>query len=161
MNTRLQVEHAVTEETTGIDLVSTQIRLAAEERLDQVVPQASHYGHAIQARIYAEDPVRLLPSPGALKVFRPPVDEGVRVETGYREGNMVTPHYDPMIAIVVARGTDREQAIDRLRDALAQFAIAGIKSNIPFLLSILASPEFRGGHVHTGLTAALRQAANG
>jgi acetyl-CoA carboxylase biotin carboxylase subunit len=152
VNTRLQVEHAVTEEITGVDIVQSQIRLAAGERLAQVLPgEASRSGHAIQARIHAEDPVRFLPSPGPLNVFRPPSGEGIRVETGYREGNVVTPHYDPMIAKVVARAADRAAAIDRLAAALERFEIVGVKTNIPFVLAVLRSEEFRSGNVHTGL----------
>src|SRR5207253_3413506 len=102
MNTRLQVEHGVTEEVTGVDLVQAQIRSAAGERLAEILPRAIEArGHAIQARVYAEDPKRFLPSPGRLTVFRPPQQTGVRVETGYAEGRDVTPHYDPMIAKVI------------------------------------------------------------
>jgi acetyl-CoA carboxylase, biotin carboxylase subunit len=154
VNTRLQVEHAVTEEISGVDIVQSQIRLAAGDLLAQVLPgEVTRTGHAIQARIYAEDPVRFLPSPGPLNVFRPPAGEGIRVETGYREGNVVTPHYDPMIAKVVARAPDRMAAIDRLAGALDRFEIAGVKTNTPFVLAVLRSDEFRRGHVHTGLAA--------
>lgn len=154
VNTRLQVEHAVTEEITGIDLVRCQIRLAAGEPLAHVLPTVPEPdGHAIQARIYAEDPVRFLPSPGPLKVFRLGVGEGIRIETGYAEGNTVTPFYDPMIAKVIAKGVDREDAIRRLDAALAASHIEGVKTNIPTLRAILAYPAFRAGAVHTGLIA--------
>jgi acetyl-CoA carboxylase biotin carboxylase subunit len=156
VNTRLQVEHAVTEEITGLDLVRCQIRLAAGEPLDRVLPTLPEpSGHAIQARIYAEDPVRFLPSPGPLTVFRLAEGEGIRVETGYAEGNVVTPYYDPMIAKVIAHGPDREAAIRRLDEALAGSRIEGVKTNIPMLRMILASPEFRSGEIHTGLIADL------
>ena len=103
MNTRLQVEHGVTEEVTGVDLVKAQIRSAAGEKLTDILPQKIGIkGHAIQARVYAEDPKNFFPSPGKLNAFRPPVDSGVRVETGFAEGREVTPHYDPMIAKVIA-----------------------------------------------------------
>ena len=154
MNTRLQVEHAVTEEVTGIDLVQAQIRLAAGERLDQVLPaEVAPQGHAIEVRVYAEDPKRFLPSPGPLQVFRPPQGEGIRIETGYAEGNTVTPFYDPMLAKVIARGATRQQAIARMREALDMFAIEGVKTNIAFARQVLDDEAFRGGAIHTGLTA--------
>ncbi len=152
MNTRLQVEHGVTEEVTGVDLVVSQLRSSAGERLEQIVPQAPRlHGHAIQARVYAEDPKRFLPSPGRLAQFAPPVDPAVRVETGYAAEREVTPHYDPLLAKVIVRGATRREAIDRLIDALREFRIAGVKHNIPALVAILGSDEFRAGDVHTGL----------
>jgi len=154
MNTRLQVEHAVTEEVTGLDLVALQVQLAAGRRLADVMPEAlSIKGHAIEARVYAEDPKRFFPSPGPLKVFRPPTGEAIRVETGYAEGATVTPYYDPMVAKVVAHGPTRMAAIGRLQEALANFAIEGVKTNIPFVQQVLADEQFRAGEVHTGLTA--------
>jgi acetyl-CoA carboxylase biotin carboxylase subunit len=108
-------------------------------------------GHAIQARVYAEDPRNFFPSPGKLKVFRPPQDAGVRIETGYAEGRDVTPHYDPMIAKVIVRAETRERAVDGLIEALAAFEIQGIKHNIPAVLAVLRSEPFRAGRVHTGL----------
>ena len=154
MNTRLQVEHAVTEEVTGIDLVQAQIRLAAGEELGRVVPSLPRVrGHAIQARIYAEDPVRFLPSPGPLTEFSIPGGEGIRVESGFAKGCAISPYYDPMIAKVIARGPDRASAIARLRAALAQVEICGVRTNIPFLLQVLDDERFRDGRVHTGLTA--------
>jgi acetyl-CoA carboxylase biotin carboxylase subunit len=154
MNTRLQVEHAVTEEVTGIDLVASQVRLAWGERLDAVLPdEVSLRGHAIEARIYAEDPVRFFPSPGPLRTLRLPSGEGIRVETGYAEGSLVTPFYDPMIAKLIARGASRAEAIARLVDALDDTVIEGVKTNIPFIRQVLQSPEFVAGEVHTGLGA--------
>ena len=153
MNTRLQVEHAVTEAITGVDLVATQIALAAGAPLDRALPaDVKSAGHAIEARIYAEDPKRFLPSPGPLTVFRPPAGDGIRIETGYVEGGRVTPFYDPMVAKVIASGPDRAEAIRRLRAALAEFAIEGIKCNIPFLLDTLDHDDFLDGRVDTGLT---------
>jgi acetyl-CoA carboxylase biotin carboxylase subunit len=153
MNTRLQVEHAVTEEVTGIDLVKAQIRLAAGEELAKVVAQPPRLqGHAIQARIYAEDPVRFLPSPGTLTEFNIPGGEGIRVESGFAKGCAISPYYDPMIAKVIARGPDRASAIVRLRAALAQVEISGVRTNIPFQLRVLDDERFRAGEVHTGLT---------
>ena len=152
MNTRLQVEHGVTEEVTGVDLVKAQVRSAAGETLAAILPRAvAVRGHAIQARVYAEDPKNFFPSPGTLKVFRPPQDKAVRIETGLAEGRAVTPHYDPMIAKVIVHADSREQAIDRLVDALEAFEIQGIKHNIPAVLAVLRSEAFRAGRVHTGL----------
>ncbi|WP_420994037.1 acetyl-CoA carboxylase biotin carboxylase subunit [Cupriavidus sp. 30B13] len=156
MNTRLQVEHAVTEQITGIDIVAAQLRLARGERIDAVLPQAAGgivpaRGHAIEARVYAEDPVRFFPSPGPLDVFRPPRMEGVRVETGYAEGGRVTPYYDPMLAKVIATGADRGEAIATLRAALEAFAVAGVKTNIPFILRVLAHADFAAGRIDTAL----------
>jgi acetyl-CoA carboxylase biotin carboxylase subunit len=152
MNTRLQVEHGVTEEVTGVDLVRAQIRSAAGERLAAILPTRIEVkGHAIQARVYAEDPKNFFPSPGKLKVFRPPQDATVRVETGYAEGRDVTPHYDPMIAKVIVHAGTRDQAIEQLIAALEAFEIQGIKHNIPAVLAVLRSEPFRAGRVHTGL----------
>lgn len=152
MNTRLQVEHGVTEEVTGVDLVTSQIRLAAGEPLDAVVPTAPAVsGHAVQARVYAEDPKRFLPSPGKLTAFTPP--KGIRVETGYGEGCPISTFYDPLVAKVIAHGPTRADAIARLSGALDQFVIEGVKTNIPALQSILKSQAFHDGQVHTGLVA--------
>jgi acetyl-CoA carboxylase biotin carboxylase subunit len=154
MNTRLQVEHGVTEEVTGVDLVKAQIRSAAGENLPTILPAKIEVsGHAIQARVYAEDPKNFFPSPGKLKVFRPPQGADVRVETGYAEGRDVTPHYDPMIAKVIVHAQTREKAIDRLALALEAFEIQGPKNNIPAVLAVLRSEPFRAGRVHTGLIA--------
>ncbi|MCA7085047.1 ATP-grasp domain-containing protein [Cupriavidus sp. DB3] len=152
LNTRLQVEHAVTEQVTGIDIVAAQLRLARGEPIEAVLPAPLRLrGHAIEARVYAEDPVRFLPSPGPLTVYRPPVGEGVRVETGYAEGGRVTSYYDPMLAKVIATGADRAQAISRLRAALDAFAIEGVKTNIPFIQRVLADDDFIAGRIDTGL----------
>jgi acetyl-CoA carboxylase biotin carboxylase subunit len=160
MNTRLQVEHAVAEAITGIDLVQAQIRLAAGERLDTVLPAAIEtFGHAIEVRVFAEDPRRFFPSPGHLIVFRPPSAHGVRVETGYAEGDRITPFYDPMLAKVIVHAATRERAIDQMLDALAAFEVAGVKTNIPFAANVLQSEPFRAGKVHTQLGAALVPAA--
>jgi acetyl-CoA carboxylase biotin carboxylase subunit len=152
MNTRLQVEHGVTEEVTGVDLVQAQIRSAAGDPLSDILPaRIEMKGHAIQARVYAEDPRNFFPSPGKLKVFRPPQDARVRIETGYAEGRDVTIHYDPMLAKVIVRAETRERAVDGLIEALAAFEIQGIKHNIPAVLAVLRSEPFRAGRVHTGL----------
>jgi acetyl-CoA carboxylase biotin carboxylase subunit len=160
MNTRLQVEHGVTEEVTGVDLVKAQIRSAAGEKLDAILPaEVELRGHAIQARVYAEDPKNFFPSPGKLTVFRPPHDAGVRVETGYAEGRDVTPHYDPMIAKVIAHAETRDAAIDTLVGALEAFEIQGLKNNIPAVVAVLKSEPFRAGDVHTGLIPEVMAAA--
>jgi acetyl-CoA carboxylase biotin carboxylase subunit len=152
MNTRLQVEHGVTEEITGIDLVRAQIRSAAGDRLADILPaKIEVQGHAIQARVYAEDPKNFYPSPGKLTVFRPPQDPAIRIETGYAEGRDVTPYYDPMIAKVIVHADSREAAIERLIEALEAFEIKGPKCNIPAVLTVLRSEQFRAGQVHTGL----------
>ena len=154
MNTRLQVEHGVTEEVTGVDLVQAQIHSAAGDKLSAILPgKIEVSGHALQARVYAEDPKNFFPSPGNLKVFRPPRNTAVRVETGYAEGRDVTPHYDPMIAKVIVHEATREQAIDKLIEALEAFEIQGPKNNIPAVLAVLRSEAFRAGRVHTGLVA--------
>jgi acetyl-CoA carboxylase biotin carboxylase subunit len=152
MNTRLQVEHGVTEEITGVDLVKAQIRSAAGEKLTDILPHKIEIkGHAIQARVYAEDPKNFFPSPGRLNVFRPPTDGSVRIDTGFAEGRDITPHYDPMIAKVIAHALTREAAIDKLIVALEAFEIQGLKHNIPAVITILKSEPFRAGAVHTGL----------
>jgi acetyl-CoA carboxylase biotin carboxylase subunit len=160
INTRLQVEHAVTEAVTGVDLVGAQLRLAAGDRMEEVlrkVPPLS--GHALEARVYAEDPVRFLPSPGVLQVFAPPALPGVRIETGYAEGCRVSSHYDPMLAKVIAHAATREQALDLLKTALAQFRVEGVKTNIPFIQRVLDDPEFRAGRVCTGMAGRILDAA--
>jgi acetyl-CoA carboxylase biotin carboxylase subunit len=142
----------VTEEVTGVDLVKAQIRSAAGEKLSDILPPKIEVkGHAIQARVYAEDPKNFFPSPGKLNVFRPPIDKSVRVETGFAEGHDVTPHYDPMIAKVIVHAPTREAAIDKLIVALESFDIRGLKHNIPAVIAILKSEPFRAGQVHTGL----------
>jgi len=159
MNTRLQVEHGVTEEVTGVDIVQAQIRLAAGALLADVVPtQPQVTGHALQMRIYAEDPVRFLPSPGMLDVFALPDEAGIRVETGYAQGCRVTPYYDPLLAKLIVHGSDRADAIACARAALAATRIEGVKTNIAFLDRVLCSPEFiearHDTHLATRLAAA-------
>ncbi len=152
MNTRLQVEHGVTEEVTGVDLVKAMIRAAAGERLAEILPERIEVnGHSIQARVYAEDPKNFFPSPGKLAVFRPPQDPAVRIETGYAEGREVTPFYDPMLAKVIVKGGSRERAIEQLVQALRAFDIQGVKHNIPAVIAILQSDAFMSGNVHTGI----------
>jgi acetyl-CoA carboxylase biotin carboxylase subunit len=152
MNTRLQVEHPITEMTTGLDLVELQLRIAAGEPLPFDQSQVTRRGHAIEFRIYAEDPVTFLPSPGTLSVFRPPAtSEQVRLDSGFEEGDTVTPYYDPLLAKLVVWGADRAEAIQRGREALAGFQIEGIKHNIPLHQRILADERFVSGRYDTGL----------
>ncbi len=147
MNTRIQVEHGVTEEVTGLDLVRAQIELAAGGALPERPPRN---GYAVEVRVYAEDPVRQFPSTGRLSVFRPPRMHDVRVETGYAEGQRVTPFYDPLLAKVIGRGSTRELAIGRARVALKGFAIAGVETNIDLLEAVLSDEAFLAGKVDTG-----------
>jgi acetyl-CoA carboxylase biotin carboxylase subunit len=155
MNTRVQVEHAITEEITGVDIVKAMIRVAAGEPLGFDQDELSIRGHAIEARIYAEDPDRnFAPSPGEIVVYRPPGGVGIRVDGGVYQGARVTVHYDPMVAKLVAWGQDRAEAIDRLRRALAEFVVKGIKTSIPFHQRVLRHPRFLAGHYDTSFIEA-------
>lgn len=147
VNTRLQVEHAISEAVTGVDIVQAQIRLAAGETLASVAgKRPALRGHAIEARVYAEDPVRFLPSPGALKTFDlPGARPGLRVETGYAAGNRVSSHYDPMVAKIIAHADTREGATRALIEALDDTRVEGIKTNIPMILQVLKSERFQAG----------------
>ena len=157
VNTRLQVEHGVTEEITGIDLVATQIRIAAGERLADVLPEPiAANGYAVEARIYAEDSARMLPSTGRLTVYRPPRLTGVRVESGYAEGQWVTPYFDPLLAKVIGTGASREQAIGRALVSVKAFDIHGVATNRDLLLDTLSSEPFVSARWHTGMTPMLR-----
>jgi 3-methylcrotonyl-CoA carboxylase alpha subunit len=151
MNTRLQVEHPVTEMILGEDLVEWQIRVAGGARLPKLQHELQLAGHAVEARVYAEDPLRgFLPSPGRLLRLRPPAeDSGLRVDTGVSEGDTVTPHYDPMIAKVVAHGATRDEALTRLASALSRYEIAGVQTNVAFVKRVAEHPAFRRGDVDT------------
>jgi len=154
MNTRLQVEHGVTEEVYGIDLVAGQIRCAAGETLHAILPETiAGRGHAIEARICAEDPVKFFPSTGCLKTFRFPSGPGLRVETGYGEGRTVTPFYDSLLAKMIVHAPTRAAAIAGLIAALEDTAIEGVKTNIAAILRLLRSPSFQNGPFDTGLVA--------
>jgi 3-methylcrotonyl-CoA carboxylase alpha subunit len=150
MNTRLQVEHPVTEEITGLDLVEWQFRVAAGEKLPLNQAQIRLDGHAIEARIYAEDPENgFLPSTGRIVALQLPND--IRVESGVEAGSEVTPYYDPMIAKLIAHGLTRQAALDRLADALMRHTqILGPRTNVAFLTALCRAREFREGHVDTG-----------
>jgi propionyl-CoA carboxylase alpha chain len=154
MNTRLQVEHPVTELVTGLDLVELMIRVAASEKLPFGQDDVTRTGWAIEARVYAEDPLRnFLPSIGRLSRYQPPEGDGLRIDTGVVEGSEITLHYDPMIAKLCAYGADRDEAIDRLGRALDSFYISGLRHNIGFLAAIAASERFRAGVLSTDFIA--------
>ncbi len=151
MNTRLQVEHPVTEAVTGLDLVEWQIRIAAGEVLPRCQKDLDLHGHAIEARLYAEDPERgFLPQTGTLHRLRFPPAEIARVDTGVRQGDVVTPFYDPLVAKIIAWGEDRAAALGRLRRALADTAVLGVATNLGFLSRVAVHPEFAAGGVDTG-----------
>ncbi len=149
MNTRLQVEHPVTEATTGRDLVWDQLRVAAGQPLGYTQADVALTGHAIECRIYAEDPVRFLPSPGRITRLRWPVGADIRVDSAVAEGSEVSPHYDPMIAKITVSGPDRGTALVRMRRALEDTVCMGIATNIPFHLRVLDEPDFVAGHFTT------------
>lgn len=153
MNTRLQVEHPVTEMITGLDLVEWQLRVAAGEPLPLAQEQLQIRGHALEARIYAEDPAKgFLPSTGRLVHLAPP-DEGlhVRVDTGVEEGDEISPHYDPMIAKLIVWDINRDRALARMLQALADYRVVGVANNIDFLSRLTACPAFAGADLDTGL----------
>jgi len=151
MNTRLQVEHPVTEAITGLDLVELQFRVAAGEPLPLAQADVRIDGHAAEARLYAEDPARnFLPSTGTLAALELPQGEGVRVDSGVETGSVVSPWYDPMIAKVIAHGADRAAALDRLAAALAATVVIGPHANAAFLKALAQHPEFRAGRHDTG-----------
>ncbi len=151
MNTRLQVEHPVTELVTGFDLVRHQLLIAAGEPLSIAQAQAQPRGHAIEVRLYAEDPEQgFLPSTGTITSFVKPRGPGIRVDSGIAAGDEITQYYDPLIAKLIVYGEDRPAAIARLRDALEHCAVFGVKTNTPLLHSIAIHPAFREGLTHTG-----------
>ncbi len=153
MNTRLQVEHPVTEEITGQDLVEWQLRVASGEKLPKRQDELEINGWAIEARLYAEDPAKgFLPSTGRLEIFREHRD--VRLETGVYEGAEITGFYDPMIAKIVVHADDREMACEQLAGACASTDIFPVKTNAPFLWRALDDPDFRAGRIDTGFIAA-------
>ncbi len=149
MNTRIQVEHAVTEMLTGIDLVKEQIRVAAGEKLS-ITETPAFRGHVIECRVNAEDPARnFQPSPGKLDVFHPPGGPGVRLDTHVYTGYVVPPFYDSLLAKVICQGRDRPEALRRMQVALESFVIEGVRTTIPFLARVMANPRFQAGEVDT------------
>jgi acetyl-CoA carboxylase biotin carboxylase subunit len=157
MNTRLQVEHPVTELVTGVDLVEEQLRVAAGDppALDPDAPPAPR-GHALELRVYAEDPKRFLPGPGRITAWAEPSGEGIRVDAGYEAGDTVTPYYDPLMAKLCVWGPDRAAALERARAAVAGFTVEGPKCNLPFFAELLEAPDFVSGRYDTGLVSRLR-----
>jgi acetyl/propionyl-CoA carboxylase alpha subunit len=150
MNTRLQVEHPVTEEACGVDLVQAQLRIAAGERLGWRQDEVRLRGAAIECRIYAEDPERgFLPSPGTITALELPAGPGIRHECGVEVGSVVPVHYDPLLAKVVGSGRDREEAVATLAAALEGYRVEGVRTTLPLHRRILADPRFRAGALHT------------
>jgi len=156
MNTRLQVEHPVTELVTGIDLVEQQFLIAAGDPPSFDPATITPQGHALELRIYAEDPVRFLPGPGTITEWAEPEGEGIRVDAGYQAGNTVTPFYDPLLAKLCVHAADRPGALQRARDAVAAFTIKGPKTNLAFHAELLDRPEFVSGDYDTSLIARMR-----
>jgi acetyl-CoA carboxylase biotin carboxylase subunit len=161
MNTRLQVEHPVTELVTGIDLVEQQFLIAAGEPVSFDPAAVSPSGHALELRVYAEDPVRFLPRPGTITEWTEPSGAGIRVDAGYQAGNTVTPFYDPLLAKLCVYGADRDQALARAREAVAGFVVGGPKTNLPFHADLLVSAEFVSGDYDTSLVGRLRPGPGG
>src|SRR5205814_2997730 len=152
MNTRLQVEHPVTELITGIDLVEWQFRVAFGEKLPLAQDQVKLNGHAIEARVYAENPHKnFMPSVGTIRTWRmPEASQGLRIDAGYRAGDAVSPHYDAMLGKVIAWAPTREVAIERLNRGLEQSDVRGIVTNIPFLSALVTHPDVRANAIDTG-----------
>jgi acetyl-CoA carboxylase biotin carboxylase subunit len=151
MNTRLQVEHPVTEEVCGVDIVQAQLRIAAGERLDWRQEDVRSRGAAVECRVYAEDPERgFLPSPGTITALELPAGPGIRHECGVEVGSVVSVHYDPLLAKVVGSGRDRAQAVATLAAALEEYRVEGVRTTLPLHRRILADPRFQAGAVHTG-----------
>ncbi len=153
MNTRLQVEHPVTEAVYGLDLVEAQLRIAAGQPVRVPTEPA---GHALELRINAEDPKRFLPGPGAITSWVEPAGDGVRVDSGYAAGTTVTPHFDSLMAKLIVHGADRAEVLARARQAVAGFQIAGPKHNLPFFAELLDNAEFVSGDYDTGIVGRMR-----
>ena len=150
MNTRLQVEHPVTEMVTGIDLVREQILIAAGQRLQYSQPDVQWQGWALECRIYAEDPRNnFFPSPGTLTTLFEPSGPGIRNDSGVCAGSTIPVHYDPLISKLIAHGRDRSEAIARMRRALKEYKVSGVRTTIPFFDALLSHPEFVKGNLHT------------
>ncbi|MBO1004590.1 acetyl-CoA carboxylase biotin carboxylase subunit [Pseudogracilibacillus auburnensis] len=149
MNTRIQVEHPITEEITGVDIVSEQINIASGERLTLHQNDIQIDGHAIEVRIYAEDPKTFFPSPGKITKYEEPTGDNIRIESSIREGSNVTPFYDPMISKLIVSGNSRDEAITYLKEALHTYKIDGIKTNIPMLLTVIDHEQFKKGNIST------------
>jgi acetyl-CoA carboxylase biotin carboxylase subunit len=149
-NTRLQVEHPVTEMVTGIDIVKEQIRIAAGERLSFKQSEVTFTGHSIECRVNAEDPETFAPSPGTIHTFSVPGGPGVRIDTFAHTDCTVPPYYDSMIAKIIVHGRDRQEAIARMRRVLEMTVIEGIRTSVPLHLKILNEADFQAGRLNTG-----------
>ncbi|MEF9476198.1 MAG: hypothetical protein L0958_05880 [Candidatus Mariimomonas ferrooxydans] len=160
INTRIQVEHPVTEMVTGIDIIKEQIKLAAGESLPFKQSDIKFSGHSIECRINAEDPEGFVPCPGRITSFIQPGGPGIRVDTAAYHGWVVPAHYDSLIAKVITHGKDREEALMKMRRALREFTIEGIKTTIPFYLKILDNPDFRNGNFNTSFIENNNKAKN-
>jgi acetyl-CoA carboxylase biotin carboxylase subunit len=156
MNTRLQVEHPVTEMVYGVDLVEQQLRVAAGEDVTFEPDHLQPTGHAIELRVNAEDPKRFLPGPGTVTAWEEPEGPGVRVDAGYAKGTTVTPHYDSLMAKLIVHGVDRDEALLRAREAVAAFRVEGPKCNLAFFAELLDHSEFVSGDYDTGLVSRMR-----
>lgn len=156
-NTRLQVEHPVTEEITGLDLVELQLKVASGESIPSN-EDVTYNGWALESRIYAEDPVRFFPSPGTITEYSEPSGEGIRVDSGYTVQDKITPFYDPLVAKLIAHADTREEAISRMLGALENYHVAGIKTNIPFLIRAYSSDLFQKGGYDTHFVEKLGRA---
>ncbi|MCW2505096.1 MAG: biotin carboxylase [Actinomycetia bacterium] len=156
MNTRLQVEHPITEAVYGVDLVEEQLRVASGEPPTFDPDALAPKGHAIELRINAEDPKRFLPGPGSVSTWNEPAGDGVRVDSGYAAGTTVTPFYDSLMAKLIVHGATREEALDRARKAVGGFEIVGPKCNLPFFAELLEYPEFVSGDYDTGIVGRMR-----
>ena len=161
MNTRLQVEHPITEMCTGIDLVRLQLRLAAGEPLPLAQEDVRWSGHAIEMRVYAEDPVRFLPSPGTITEWRQPVGDGIRVDAGVGAGSVVSHLYDPLLAKLAVHAQTREAAIERALAAVEAFGVAGVRTNLPLHRHVLGSRQFRSGDYTTAILQVIGPAPGG
>lgn len=155
LNARLQVEHAVTQMTTGVDLIDWQLRIAAGEPLTLSQADIRRGGHALEFRIYAEDPKTFMPSPGRITSFLAPEGPGLRLDAGYETGSTVTHFYDPLVAKLIVSGVDRGEAIERARAAVSRFEIGGLKTNLPLHARILAAKPFADGALDTGFLTRL------
>lgn len=155
-NTRLQVEHPVTEMLTGLDLVEQQIKIVSGDRLTLNEENLQHHGWALEARIYAEDPKRFFPSPGTIKEYREPGGDRVRVDSGFEVGSVITPYFDPLLAKLIVHGENRRQAIELMEQALQDYHISGLKTNISFLQEAVASQLFKDGGYDTHFIEKLR-----
>lgn len=149
MNTRIQVEHPITEEITGIDIIEEQIRIASGKPLTYKQEEIQKQGHAIEARIYAEDPETFFPSPGTITHYEEPSGDHIRLEAAVKNNSQVTPFYDPMIAKLIVYGKTRNEAIRRMQQALEAYKVEGIKTNIPLLIHIMNNATFNTGNIST------------